>query len=41
MTNKVCVEGKYAKLSRMRVHDAHLFIEYSPTRQGNGESRTD
>lgn len=45
MTNEMCADGKYAKLSSMRALDAHLdahlFIEYSPCKPRGGESHPD
>lgn len=41
LTNKVCVAGKYVRLSIMQFQDAHNLIERSAREWGRGEARTD
>ena len=41
LTNEMCADGKYAKLSIMQACDAHFFLEHSPCERRGGEVRPD
>jgi hypothetical protein len=41
MTNEMCADGKYAKLSITQACDTHFFVERSPCKRRGGEVHTD
>jgi len=41
MTNEMCADGKYAKLSTMQACDTHFFLERATCKRRGGEVRPD